>query len=501
MAIETELKLRIAPEHLTKLRRHALFKAHQIERPVSRRLHNIYYDTPTLQLHDRKMALRLRRSRGQWLQTLKGGGSVKAGLHQRHEWEIPVPTAALDFSRLETAVWDEQLPPDIRSALTPVFVTDFYRSSRILDWHGAKIELCIDHGEVSTTQQHTPICELELELKSGEPQQLFELAMAILEIVPFELELVSKAERGFHLLSGYVEQPVKSEHLDFARSDSLPDVLQTLIWSCVWHLQRNIHGALHSDDAEYLHQMRIGLRRLRVALRMAEKLCADATLAALRQEIAMLGKALGRIREWDVFISEIVEAPALAEHLEVQALLACSVRQRAECCMVLSGAGQARALQQLLLRFAHWMNGAYWQQAAAASPSSRHFASQYLKQLAKRYHHAIAHLDKHDMVSLHLLRILAKKLRYGSEFFVTLYDKHAAQTYLSALSELQDVLGQIHDLVVAHRLLGDLAADPALSAQQTIIVSVNHQLAKKVAVKIKSLQKSIQHLSQQREFW
>jgi inorganic triphosphatase YgiF len=501
MAIETELKLRIAPEYLTKLRQHPLFKTHQIERPVSRRLHNIYYDTPTLQLHARKMALRLRRSHGQWLQTLKGGGSVKAGLHQRHEWEIPVPTAELDFSRLETAVWDEQLPPDIRSALTPVFVTEFYRSSRILDWHGAKIELCIDHGEVRTTQHHTPICEIELELKSGEPQQLFELATAILVIVPFELELVSKAERGFHLMSGYIEQPVKGERLAFTPNDHLPDVLQTLIWSCMLHLQRNMHGALNGDEIEYLHQMRIGLRRLRVALRMAEALHPDDTLSSLRQEIAALGTVLGKIREWDVFIEELSQASHLTEHPDVQILLAHCMYQRAGCCAALNGMGKARALQHLLLRFAHWMNGAYWHQAAAGSPSSHHFASQYLKRLAKRYHRTAAHLDTHDSASSHPLRIVAKKLRYASEFFATLYDKHDTHSYLIALGEVQDVLGQIHDLVVAHRLLADLAADPALSAHQATITSVNHQLDKKAMHKQKSLRKSMQHLDKQPEFW
>ncbi|MDD4964302.1 MAG: CHAD domain-containing protein [Gallionella sp.] len=501
MAIETELKLRISPEYLNTLRRHPLFKTHQMDAPINRRLHNIYFDTPNLQLHARKMALRLRRSHGQWLQTLKGGGSVKAGLHQRHEWEIPVPTAALDFSRLETAVWDEQLPPNIRSALAPVFVTDFYRSSRILDWHGAKIELCIDHGEVKTAEHSFAICEIELELKSGNPQQLFELAIAILEIVPFELELINKAERGYHLMSGHIEQPTKGERLAFVPSNHLPDVLQTIIWSSMLHLQRNMHGALHGDEIEYLHQMRIALRRLRVALHMAKALHPDDTLSSLSQEIATLGAVLGKIREWDVFITELSQASHLNEHPNVQVLLIHCMHRRAACCAALNGRGKARALQNLLLRLAHWMNGAYWLQAAEHAPSSHHFANQYLKRLAKRYQHTAAHLDPHDSASSHPLRIQAKKLRYASEFFATLYNKHDTHAYLTALAEVQDILGQIHDLVVAHHLLADLAADPALSTHQSIITSVNHQLDKKAIHKQKSLRKSLQHLDKQPEFW
>ncbi|MBW8078498.1 MAG: CYTH domain-containing protein, partial [Gallionella sp.] len=74
MALETELKLRITPQHLARLRRHVLLKSHQLARPVARRLYNVYFDTPELDLHRSGMALRLRRSGAQWLQTLKGGG-------------------------------------------------------------------------------------------------------------------------------------------------------------------------------------------------------------------------------------------------------------------------------------------------------------------------------------------------------------------------------------------------------------------------------------------
>jgi len=50
---------------------------------------------------------------------------------------------------------------------------------------------------------------------------------------------------------------------------------------------------MDSDDAEYLHQMRVALRRLRVVLRMAEKNRADEQLAALSKEVAALCVALG----------------------------------------------------------------------------------------------------------------------------------------------------------------------------------------------------------------
>lgn len=509
MAVETELKLRIAPEQLARLKRHALFKAHQVTRPTTRRLYNIYYDTPKLELRQSGVALRLRRSGRQWLQTLKGGGSVKAGLHQRDEWEVPVRGAALDFSLLtevtgtQAAEWGEHLPPSLRKKLQPVFVTDFSRSSRMLLWHGAQIELCMDQGEVRTEQHGTPICELELELKSGEPRQLFELALAILEVVPFELEVVSKAEQGYRLLTGYADRPVKSVAPGIAITGTLADVLQTLIWSCLLHLQSNLRGAMCSEDAEYLHQMRVALRRLRVVLRMAEKSRADEPLAALGKEVAALCVALGRIREWDVFIAQTVQpmCARMAGHAGLQALLATCERQRAACYAALRGEAPARELQRLVLRFAIWMNGSYWQRQEQAVPQAHDFATRRLRKLAKRFARSGQHLNTLDAARLHALRILAKKLRYSAEFFAALYDKRKARSFLAALSEVQEVLGQINDVAASHRLLDDLAMMSDLSAHQEAIVLAKGWIAHDLSRQFTALRETIQRFNKQSAFW
>ena len=504
MAVETELKLRIAPEQLARLKRHPLLRKHQVTRPATRRLHNIYYDTPKLELHKSAMALRLRRAGRQWLQTLKGGGSVKAGMHQRNEWEVPVSRAALDFSSPQTAEWEEHLPLRLRKKLQPVFVTDFSRTSRMLDWQGAQIELCMDHGEVRTEQRSTPICELELELKSGEPTQLFELALALLEIVPLELEPVSKAEQGYRLLTGHADRPVKSVVPGLAKTATLAEALQTLIWSCLLHLQSNLRGAMTSDDAEYLHQMRVALRRLRVVLRMVEKFRADEALSALSGDIAALCVALGRIREWDVFIAETLQpmCARMAGHAGLQALLAAGERQRAACYAGLRGAQQARELQRLILRFALWMNGAYWQPPqGAAVPQAQDFATRRLRKLAKRFAQAGRQLDTLDDKRLHALRILAKKLRYSAEFFAALYGRQKTGSFLAALSAVQDVLGQINDVAVAHRLLDELAALPDLSAHQEAVALAKGWIAHGLSRQLAALRKALRRFAGQAEFW
>ena len=502
MAIETELKLRIAPEQLARLKRHALLKAHQVTRPVTRRLYNIYFDTPKLELHKSEMALRLRRSGRQWLQTLKGGGSVKAGLHQRNEWEVPVKGMALDFSSPQTSELRDHLPKTLRDKLQPVFVTDFSRSSRMLDWQGAQIELCMDQGSVSTEQHSIALCELELELKSGQPWQLFELALAILEVVPFELEVISKAEQGYRLLSGAGDKPVKGSVPAISRADTFGDVLQRLIWSCLMHLQSNLRGAMESEDAEYLHQMRVALRRMRVAMRLAERLRPDEQLADLSKEAAALGTALGRAREWDVFIAQTMQpmCTRMAGHAGLQALLAASKRHRDACYDELRGKAQSHELQRLILRFGIWMTGPYWEQQQGVALASE-FAARRLRKLFKRFSQPGHYLDSFEAEQLHALRIVAKKLRYTAEFFASLYDKQEAKSFLGALSDVQDVLGQINDVAASHRLLDELEAAVNPAADRDAVALAKGWIAHGLSHQYAALRKAIQRFGRQRPFW
>lgn len=499
MALETELKLRITPQHLAKLKRHALLKSHQLARPVTRRLYNIYFDTPELDLHKSAMALRLRRSGAQWMQTLKGGGAIRAGLHQRNEWEVPVKGEALDFSCTESAAWDTLLPAMLREKLRPVFVTDFSRSSRIVSWSGAHIEVCMDQGEIKTERCSQPICELELELKSGSPRQLFELALAILDIAPFEVELVNKAEYGFRLLENFLEQPHKFVLPVLTRQDDLAHGMQALIWSCLLHFQSNWHGAMAGEDADFLHQVRVALRRLRVLLHLLQMLRPDDTLDCLSAEIADWSVMLGRIRDRDVFIAQTLQplCASMTEQAGLPALLSVSQARRADCYAALNS--QAREMQSLMLRFAIWMNEDYWTRLVEHAPHAREFSANRLNKLAHRFALAAGRLDENDAEELHELRILAKKLRYSAEAFSGWFDDQHPAEFLSALVAVQQVLGGINDAAVAHRLLDELAQDDPRHRTATAIT--RDFVARKKNYRLDALRHALKHFGKQQIFW
>ena len=373
----------------------------------------------------------------------------------------------------------------------------------MLLWQDAQIELCMDQGEVSTEKSRAPVCELELEQISGKAQQLFGLALALLDIVPFELESISKAERGFRLLSGTSEQPAKALPLNLDKHDDLGNAMQTLVWSVLQHVQSNVHGAMVSDNSEYLHQLRVALRRLRVLLRMVESICADEQLAIFRKEVAALCITLGRVREWDMFIAQTLQAMCerMPQDAGLQALLVVSKQQNDVCCSVLRNDTQARELQRLLLRFAFWMHGPYWQQVELSGLSTRDVAATYLTELARKFAQEGEHLNTFDAAKLHAMRIRAKKLRYCAEFFASLYRKHKSQQYLTALSAVQEVLGQINDDAVANRLLDDLAVVPALTGHQDAIALGRGWIARDLSQQLGILQDTVWNFQRQPRYW
>ncbi len=148
-----------------------------------------------------QIALRLRQVGGYWIQTVKGGGKVKEGLHQRSEWEEPVTGGLLDLDKLSASPWHNFFTPDIQGRLIPIFVTDFWRTIWLMELPNCLIELALDEGEIQAKNKQVPICEVELELKSGAPQSLFDLAHELRKSIALQPEDRSKADRGYMLYS------------------------------------------------------------------------------------------------------------------------------------------------------------------------------------------------------------------------------------------------------------------------------------------------------------
>ncbi|MBU2323886.1 MAG: CYTH domain-containing protein, partial [Gammaproteobacteria bacterium] len=185
---ETEIKLRVSPETLLALRDHPLLKKRNKSGWQEHPLYNQYYDTPARDLASAKVALRLRRDGEQIIQTFKSRGQSIAGLSERHEWDWYLEQPELDISRLDDSCWPAALAELDKAQLQPLFTTDFVRQRAEIAWGRGKakvvIEAALDLGKVIAGEGEEEICELELELRQGEPEALLELAEALAADLP-----------------------------------------------------------------------------------------------------------------------------------------------------------------------------------------------------------------------------------------------------------------------------------------------------------------------------
>lgn len=476
--MEIELKLALDALAVPALRAHPLLAHYSLRPGRTRMVENRYFDTPQLTLWRQGIELRLRRDGRRHLQTLKRlpGASTsrsEGGLHRLDEWETPrrgtEPELATLLSTLpEQAAQVAQAVRDAAAegALGVRLSTHYKRTSWLLrSAQGDLVEVALDIGEVRAAGRAVPLCELEFELKQGTERALFELASALHASVPLRPQWRGKAERGFVMLAALpAPAPRGARPVRLARRTPVAAALRALAEECLAHAQDNEAGVLGSSEAEYVHQMRVGLRRLRAALGLFKSVAPapQPVLEGLRWSAAQLGAA----RDAEVLAHETlarIPAPTAAEAPSWGALAAAAA----------SAAGEARRAAVEALRSPRH---AAWQWALRAwtagleegsdvlAQSVAEHAERRLRRLRRRLVQQGRDLAAGDSEARHALRITAKKLRYASEMLGAAFPAGRRPRGLRALAALQEQLGRLNDGdVAAAALAGLLARDPQLA--------------------------------------
>jgi triphosphatase len=244
---EIELKLRLNTSELPLLEK--VLASNQFISEPTLKLLNRYFDTPEMGLSQGGAALRIRQqgiletassdsnsrnateilSDERIIQTLKTRGTSSAGLHQRMEWDWPLTKIELDLNLLQTSEVQSHLSAELKlDTIAPLFTTDFQRKVWMYQQDETLIELVLDQGEVSTNEHRIDLLELELELKQGNVEVLFQLAQDLAKQCPVLMSDISKAERGYGLLAKSKEsqssqkEGVKKEGIQKNWQDNLP---------------------------------------------------------------------------------------------------------------------------------------------------------------------------------------------------------------------------------------------------------------------------------------
>lgn len=464
MSTEIELKLRINPTDIPRLKRHPALKPLLVEKPKTRRLVSIYYDTPQLTLLNQNITLRVRRMSGGWFQAVKGGGGSLAGLHQRSEWEDIIASGHPDYTKIAN-IPDPRLvalfaQPALRTALKPIFTTDMQRTEWQLIYPDAThIELALDVGNlVMDGKLRDAICEIELEIKSGQPVRLFELALELQKTIVLELENVSKAQRGYAYYQPQQLSIKKAVATRLAPNTGAAEAFGQIAWECLAQLQGNQDMVLHGADVEGVHQMRVALRRLRSLFAVFGAVVNRETSTGLMTDIRWISEVLGEARDLDVFVSETLPPmmQPLQQHPGLLLLREKAQHAQSEAYVRVRAALHSQRYHRLQLALAAWLEGKQWLLPEAANLTVKTLAHQVLtkrhKQL-KKHGQRLIHMHPEER---HLTRISAKKLRYAAEFFTSLSPANGNKGFIRALAEVQGVLGVLNDITTTESLIRQL---------------------------------------------
>ncbi len=442
------------------------------------RLDATYFDTADRLLQKHSMALRLRRAGRQWVQTLKTADSARSGLSSRPEWEAPAKLRRgkpqIDLSLLQDAPLPALLAKHAASGpLRPVFRSRFVRTTWLVGFRKSRIEVAMDRGHIEAQRAGKrvaePIAELELELKEGRAEDLLALAVRLsgrgkraLALVPL---VRSKAERGYQISSGAEILPTKAAARGFVnaldREMSAGAALRRIVAHGLYVLLANTEALHRGRDQEYVHQSRVALRRMRSALRSFDRKQVEFP-APLADELRWAARLLGSARDWDVLAEQTLPKLMAAERVDepvFRALIARTEQRRSDAHESVLAALASARYAQLALRLQAW--------TLTAAPDGRtlsQLAPRALRRAHVRLFEAARFFSALSAERRHRVRILAKRMRYALDFLSVALPETSTTRYVAALSELQDVLGELNDAAVAQQALREIADSEATLA-------------------------------------
>ncbi|MFN3724669.1 MAG: CHAD domain-containing protein [Allosphingosinicella sp.] len=455
MGNEVELKLDLMAEAAAALEATPWAGDAKVAKQIS-----IYFDTPDLALSKAGISLRIRRSGGKRIQTVKADGAGAAGLFVRSEWERPVTD---DVPVLDDTTPVRALLGDAVNGIGPTFEVRVERRSWMVHQDDAVIELVLDRGEAVAGERSTRICEIELELQQGDPSALFAFARRIDAIAPVRLGVQTKAERGYRLL-GPAARLFKAEPVALASDMTAAEAFRQIVQSCLRQFRLNEGLLLVSPDAGSLHQARVALRRLRSAFSIFKQMIDESGSAALRAELRWLASELGEARDLDVLLER---APPGDLRAKISAAHDAAYGRVAE---VLA----STRVRVLMLDLTEWTLSGDWLSGPGTARDrdmlARDFAAAALDRFRRKVKKGGRGLARVDDELRHEVRKDAKKLRYASEFFARLFaskrEQRRHRKFVAALEQLQDQLGALNDLATVPPMLDRIggASDPQAAA-------------------------------------
>jgi CHAD domain-containing protein len=416
------------------------------DEPETRHLHATYYDTADLRLARAGASLRYRDDNG-WTVKLARPSDValvRAELHVDGPAGDP-PDAALDLVHALARHAPVQRAANLDTVRRKVVLRDA---------DGEQVAEVVDDA-VSVhdgTGPNSEFRELEVEFAPGTSEKVVaRIAERLRDSGAGEPGHLSKIARALGPRALDAPDLLPPPKLDFASTPT--EVLRAAIARSTARLLAHDPGVRQGADPEDVHQARVATRRIRSDLRTFRQVVEPSWDESLRSELKWLAGLLGEVRDDDVLLGQLEE--------RVESLAA---DDRAAGERVLDGLRAERqgAREELLaaMRSSRYVDLVERLLAAARAVPAADDAVDLeldLGELAvkpwKKLRKAVRDLDDDPPdADLHAVRIRAKRARYAAEAVAPAVGS-GAKRFASAVADLQDVLGEHQDAVVAGQWL------------------------------------------------
>ncbi len=313
--------------------------------------------------------------------------------------------------------------------------------------------------------------EVEVELVAGDPD--------VLKTIARELRRVgARRHSGQPKVAAVLAEDGAPEE-STAGAEATPQAQLQASFGAQYHaIVSHDPGVRLGDDPEDLHQLRVGTRRLRAMLRAARAMVDPVWADPLRAELAWLGGELGAVRDLDVLIGELeAEVRTLdpAEQRGLGVLLRRLEAERRDARQLLDAAMGSERYFALLDAVEIAANAPRFVGDEASVTDLARAEYRKLRQAVR----GLGQKPPDD--ALHEARILCKRARYAAEVAEPVVGK-AATRFVQRAKDLQDIIGEHQDAVVAEDELRRLAG--LTRSSQAAVASgrlIERQRARKAA--------------------
>lgn len=468
--METEFKFLIPPHRLADVEA-AMQQGHF----TARRMQAHYFDTPGGDLARHGIAWRVRNEGGSWVQTVKTLGDGPLA-REEHNADLPRPADPADVPRPDASLHAgsaagrqlEKVLAAAKAEVVETYGTEFERVTRDLPLEGGgAVEIALDTGRVvahrgTPEEASLPLCELELELKEGSIKALVQVASAWAHSHGLRVSTVSKAERGERLRAGHSAGPATKAVPMRAKKGRLPggEALQrAVVGNCLEQMLPNasVIAQGHGDD-EHVHQLRVGIRRLRIALRELDAVAPGRFDPAWQAPLRTAFRRLGELRDGEHVLQAFDEdlrasgGPAIASadspSASPQEIVGDGAFQATLIALMGFAATGASAPAKPLPTGAH--------QPALDAHDTRRTARKALRRLHRKIVKEADGFSDLPAERQHGVRKRIKRLRYLAEFLAPAL-KGRGRAFLRRLEPAQDALGRLNDEQVADGLYRKMA--------------------------------------------